>query len=138
MDFRHPSRSHQDRTRREDRRSKFYEISDNLSYGNSVTTARIAPGGPHATPHTLFGVHSDLTWYGDASQHAAVVNVDSKILHAQISRNSLLWHGIEAKQGTYNWGVTDDVVNKLIAAGIQPEFTVYGSPSWAKRLTQAS
>ncbi len=33
MDFRHPSRSQQDRTRREDRRSKFYEISDNLASG---------------------------------------------------------------------------------------------------------
>lgn len=100
-------------------------------YGNSATTARIAPRGQHAAPHTLFGVHSDLTWYGEASQHAAVVNVDSKILHAQISRNSLLWHKIEPDQGTYDWGVTDDVVSKLIAAGIKPEFTVYGSPAWA-------
>jgi hypothetical protein len=30
MDFRHPSRSEQHRTRREDRRSKFYEISDTV------------------------------------------------------------------------------------------------------------
>lgn len=100
-------------------------------YGSSVPTARIAPKGRQATPHILFGVHSDLTWYGDASQHAAVVNVDSQILRAQLSRNSFLWHRIEPTQGTRNWSVTDDVVDKLTAAGIEPEFTVYGSPSWA-------
>ena len=101
-------------------------------YGNSVPTARIAPGTKPRTSHTLFGVHSDLTWYEDAGQRAAVVNADSQILHPQISRNSLLWHQIEATQGTYNWSVTDDVVNKpLVSAGIRPGFTAYGSPSWA-------
>ena len=44
MDFRHPSRSQQDRTRREDRHSKFYEISDNL-LTRSPTPQRILDVG---------------------------------------------------------------------------------------------
>src|SRR5579864_2771149 len=42
MDFRHPSRSQHDRTRREDRHSKFYEISDNLQAASSesITSSR--------------------------------------------------------------------------------------------------
>ena len=82
----------------------------------------------------MFGVHSDLTWYPDAIFHASVVTADAQVLHAQLSRNSLLWHLIEPSQGAYAWSATDDVVSKLLAAGITPEFTVYGSPSWANNV----
>lgn len=97
----------------------------------STPTARIAPADPHGRVTTLYGVHSDLTWYRDARFHSAVIAADAHILHAQVSRNSLLWHLIEKTPGSYDWSATDDVVSKLVAAGIVPEFTVYGSPSWA-------
>lgn len=96
----------------------------------SLPTARIAAAGsPTAGP--VLGVHSDLTFYNDPGFHSAVINADAHVLHAAVSRNSLLWHNIEATKGTFDWSTTDDVVNKLVTAGIKPEFTVYGSPSWA-------
>jgi len=76
MDFRHPSRSHQDRTRREDRRSKFYEISDNLrrlakapneveAYRTFVldlarSVAAAAPGGDEAEADAIAKIEAAL------------------------------------------------------------------------------
>lgn len=104
------------------------------SSAGSTPTARIAPAAPRFGPQTLFGVHSDLTWYHDASFHSAVIAADAGVLHAQLSRNSLLWHLVEKSKGSDDWSATDDVVSKLVAAGITPEFTVYGSPSWANNV----
>ncbi len=97
----------------------------------SLPTARIASASSAPASGPVLGVHSDLTFYNDPSFHSAVIDADVHLLHPAVSRNSLLWHNIEATKGTFDWGTTDDVVNKLVAAGIKPEFTVYGSPSWA-------
>jgi len=43
MDFRHPSRSHQDRTRREDRHLNFYIARDKLV--TRWSQLRLEPGG---------------------------------------------------------------------------------------------
>jgi hypothetical protein len=101
------------------------------AWANSVPTARIAPASPAAS-QVLIGVHSDGIWSnGGPAFVTKVVNADAQVLHAKVSRNSLLWHAIEPQQGIRNWSRTDDGVTKLLAAGIKPEFTVYGSPSWA-------
>jgi uncharacterized protein YjdB len=95
----------------------------------TLTVAAAAAAAPVHTG-TEFGVHSDLTYNGNASYHTQGVTALTA-MHATVSRNSFLWHQIEATQGTYNWSVVDDVVGKLQAANIDPLMVVYGSPAWA-------
>ncbi len=78
---------------------------------------------------TLFGLHQDLTYDGYDWRRAQGIDVAASV-HAQISRNSLLWSRIEATPGTYDWSIPDSVVNSLRARGIETLFVVVGSPSW--------
>jgi Glycosyl hydrolase catalytic core. len=73
----------------------------------------------------------DLTYDGYAWRRAKAIQSAHDILHAQISRNSLLWHQVESVQGVRDWSRTDAVVAELASAGIEPLFVVYGSPAWA-------
>jgi hypothetical protein len=75
-------------------------------------------------------VHADLSYNGSASYHTQGVQ-GLTALHAKVSRGSFLWSHIEPNQGTRDWSVTDDVVNKLTAANIDPLMVAYGSPAWA-------
>ena len=84
-----------------------------------------------------YGVHMDMTWDADPSRRASEVAAVRNVLHAQISRNSLLWHQVEMVQGQRDWSLTDAVVNELTSAGIEPMFTVIGSPSWANGVTES-
>jgi len=78
---------------------------------------------------TQFGVHQDLTYDGYDWRRARGIDAAASI-HAQISRNSLLWSRIEATPGTYDWSIPDSVVDSLRARGIATLFVVVGSPSW--------
>lgn len=85
----------------------------------------VGPGG------TLYGVHQDLTFSGDAGRRAEIIDAVDRHLHPQVSRNSLLWHRVEPRRGARDWSVPDAVVDGLVEAGIRPLLVVYGSPSWA-------
>ena len=84
-----------------------------------------------ADARTQYGVHMDLTWDGDAARRHVAILQAREVLHADISRNSLLWHLIEQSPGRRDWSRTDAVVDELSANGIEPMFAVYGSPAWA-------
>ena len=90
--------------------------------------ARVSGSAPG--PKTEFGVHQDLTYDGYDWRRAKGIAA-AAVVHAQISRNSLLWSQIEATRGAYDWSVTDSVLDGLRANGIEPLFVVVGSPSWA-------
>ena len=78
---------------------------------------------------TEFGVHQDLTYDGYDWRRAQGIEAVASI-HAQISRNSLLWSRIEATRGSFDWSIPDSVVDGLRARGIETLFVVVGSPSW--------
>ena len=77
-----------------------------------------------------YGVHADLTYDGDPADRATAFQSMAAI-HATVSRASFLWHKIEPTQGTYDWSLTDDIVNHSVANRIDPLMVVYGSPAWA-------
>ena len=78
----------------------------------------------------LIGLHMDLPWDGYDWRRAEAIQA-AKQVGAQVSRNSFLWHLIERNKGSRNWSRVDAVVNELEAAGLEPIFVIYGSPSWA-------
>jgi hypothetical protein len=55
-----------------------------------------------------------------------------------VSRNGLLWHKIEPRQGARDWSIPDAVVNELRASGIEPLFVAWGSPSWANGVSTST
>lgn len=87
-----------------------------------------ADGGPQG--QRLIGLHMDLHWDGNASRRAQAIQAARQV-GAQVSRNSFLWHLIEPTRGNRNWSRMDAIVNDLRAAGLEPLFAFYGSPSWA-------
>jgi len=101
-----------------------------LAAGMLAVPAFAAVSGSAPAPKTQFGVHQDLTYDGYDWRRAKGIAAAAAV-HAQISRNSLLWSRIEATPGTYDWSIPDSVVDSLRAKGIEPLFVVVGSPSWA-------
>ena len=102
-----------------------------------VAAAAVSQQGAAATkklaqpaPVPEYGLHQDLTYDGYAWRRAENIAAASSV-HAQISRNSLLWQKIEPEQGVFDWTIPDAVVSDLGAKGIEPLFVVWGSPSWA-------
>lgn len=101
------------------------------------STATTSSATPTAKSHILYGVHSDITWYKDASYRTQAITTATTI-HAQVMRIGLLWMWIEYTRGHRDWTVMDDVVNRVVAAGMQPLVTVSGSPEWASGVTEAA
>ena len=93
--------------------------------------------GTSSHPTLLVGLHMDLTWNGDAGHRVAAIK-NAKALGAVVSRNSLLWHKIEAVRGIRDWTIPDSVVQELHDSGIEPLFCIYGSPSWANGASPAT
>lgn len=52
-------------------------------------------------------------------------------LGIQISRMNMSWRAIEKVKGKYNYGFRDYVVDRYLAAGIQPQFLLSSTPFWA-------
>jgi glycosyl hydrolase family 39 (putative alpha-L-iduronidase) len=87
---------------------------------------------PAATcPGLMVGVHSTLAFTNDPRRRVATVTAIRNVLGAQVVRDSLLWHQVEAVKGRRDWSRPDSVVKLLRAAGIEPLLVVVGSPSWA-------
>src|SRR5690606_3070784 len=93
-----------------------------------VEEQQAAGGGPQG--QRLIGLHMDLHWDGHAWRRADAIQA-AKQVGAQVSRSSFLWHLIEPSRGNRNWSRMDAIVNELEAAGLEPLFAFYGSPSWA-------
>ena len=93
--------------------------------------ALVAGALPHAAAATEYGVHMDLTFMGYAGERAQSIARARDGLGATISRNSLLWDKVERTPGQRDWSLPDAVVGELGAAGLEPLFTIYGSPAWA-------
>ena len=98
--------------------------------GGKSAAVSVTIAAPVISSAVEYGVHSDLSYNGSASYHTQGVQALTA-LHAKVTRGSFLWHTIEATQGTRDWSVVDDVVNKTTAANIDPLMVVYGSPAWA-------
>jgi hypothetical protein len=96
----------------------------------AVVPALATVSHPDQETGAKYGVHQDLTYDGYSWRRAKGIDAAASV-HAQISRNSLLWSKIESTPGTYDWSIPDSVVDGLIAKGIEPLFVIVGSPSWA-------
>ncbi len=83
-----------------------------------------------ASTGTEYGVHTDLSFDENVGQITSGMQ-QVTALHANVQRGSFLWHHIEPTQGTYDWTYTDAVVSQSVAAHVDPEMVVYGSPAWA-------
>lgn len=99
---------------------------------------RITPLPPRACPGPEIGVHSTLTFQGDAERRARTVEAIDEVLGAQVVRSSLFWHEVEPVEGGRDWSRTDSVVEELRAAGIEPLLVVLGSPSWANGVPEST
>ncbi len=108
----------------------------NVTNPAAATLATRALQVPPPASKILYGLHSDISWYTDSAYRTRTVTV-AKTLHAQVLRVELTWEWIEYKRNRRDWTVIDDVVKKLLAAGIRPLFVVSGSPSWAVGVTEA-
>lgn len=92
-------------------------------------------GGDHGRPAgadngTLYGLHMDLLFDGHAWRRQRAIEKAVEV-RAQVSRSSFLWHLIEPVEGQRDWSRPDAVLAELEAAGLEPVFAIYGSPSWA-------
>ncbi len=111
----------------------------------AVVTAAVVPlldegagpgpfaGRPPRCPGLELGVNSILPFEG-ASERAATIDAMRTLLRPQVVRVSLLWNRIEPAEGKFDWSVPDSIVEQLLAAGIEPLFTVIGSPPWANHV----
>jgi polysaccharide biosynthesis protein PslG len=102
-------------------------------------------GPPEATPlpRTVcagpqIGVHSNLGFTLDSERREETVSAIDEYLHAQVVRESLLWHQIEPVEGEFDWSRIDSSIEELRAAGIEPLLTVYGSPAWANGIPEST
>lgn len=75
------------------------------------------------------GLHMDMAFSDDQGVNARAVTL-AKTVHAKVSRNSFLWHKVEAQRGQRDWASMDQVVSMLEQAHIEPLMCVYGSPTW--------
>ena len=100
-----------------------------LTRGLSITILAVLFSSP-AFSDTLYGLHMDLTYSGDKTIITNAIE-KAKEVNTQVSRNSFLWHKIEAQEGVKDWTIPDFVVDELLNSGIEPLFCIYGSPSWA-------
>jgi polysaccharide biosynthesis protein PslG len=94
-------------------------------------------GGSIPEHRPRYGVHQDLTYDGLRWRRELAVD-RARDIRAEISRNSLLWHKIEAQQGRRDWGRADAVLDELAVARIEPLFVVVGSPRWASGAKKGS
>jgi ricin-type beta-trefoil lectin protein/glycosyl hydrolase family 39 (putative alpha-L-iduronidase) len=85
----------------------------------------------------LFGVHNDVALLGWSWQRAPVIT-RAKAINARVARSSLLWNNIERQKGVRDWQVPDGGINDLVAAGIEPLMTIWGSPSWASGVSTSN
>lgn len=92
--------------------------------------------GGNSTP-TLYGLHMDLLKNGYASVRAQAIQ-NAKAINAKVSRNTFPWDIIERQRGVRDWSRTDAVVNELQSSGIEPLFTITGSPSWANGISNST
>lgn len=83
------------------------------------------------------GVHSSLAFEGDDDRRSAVATAIDAHLHAQIVRDMLFWHQVEARRGERNWSRPDRVVEAVRDAGMEPLLVIAGSPSWASGVSPA-
>jgi polysaccharide biosynthesis protein PslG len=101
-------------------------------------TFEAAPLPAADCPGLELGVNSSLAFQADPGSRAATVAALEEQLGASVVRDSLLWHEIEPVEGERNWARTDGLVEDLRAAGIEPTFAVFGSPSWANGVAEST
>jgi hypothetical protein len=80
------------------------------------------------------GLHMDMTFSDDQGVNARAITL-ARTVYAKYSRNSFLWHKVEPEKGVRDWSRTDQIVNMLENARIEPIMCVYGSPAWASGAT---
>lgn len=90
---------------------------------------------PVASAQTKHGLYLDVANIDSQTERNAAIQ-RGKNMNASVARNNLLWHNIERFQGNWNWSGVDRGVDALLANGIQPLFTIEGSPSWANGVAE--
>lgn len=90
------------------------------------------PAARPACPTTpVVGVHQDLGYEGDEGARRAAIRDAAEVLHAGISRSSLLWDQVEPRKGRRDWSRYDRIVAGLEDHGVEVLLVFVGSPAWA-------
>jgi len=58
-----------------------------------------------------------------------------KSARVETARMTINWSSVEAQQGSYNWAITDGIIDGLASRGIQPQPIVWGTPLWVNGRT---
>jgi hypothetical protein len=92
----------------------------------------LAAPSAFASPAVLYGLQDDA-WLatGPGTLAGRLAEIDR--LGADVVRTSLHWDRIETAQGSFDWQVSDAVLQGLRAHGIAPVVTLVGTPAWANR-----
>lgn len=93
---------------------------------------------PTACRGPQIGVHSTLAFEGSSERRQSTVAAIDDTLHAQVVRDSLLWHQIEPVEGERDWSRLDSAVEEIRGAGMEPLLTVVGSPEWANGVPEST
>lgn len=88
------------------------------------------PGGAGASPQLAYGIQDDA-WiaYGPGTVEQRVATL--KALGVRIVRVTVRWDAVEAVEGEDDWTAPDAILPAVVAGGLQPVVTLYGTPSWA-------
>ncbi len=82
-------------------------------------------------PPSVFGVEINR------GQVAATISQAADAGAYWVRYNGILWHEVEAVQGTFNWDALDGVASeiKMIRAnGMEPMVVIRGTPTWAQKI----
>ncbi len=92
--------------------------------------ATVAVGRAEASPYVQFGIQDDA-WiqYGPGTIESRVETLQE--LGLRIVRVTVHWDTVEPVRGEYDWSRPDAILEPLLAAGLEPLVTLYGTPGWA-------
>lgn len=108
----------------------------------TLTPSASEPPPPNPPATRKFGVHTnmmDMTTGWDPtfiSVQQRVANL--KTMGAQFAREGIRWETVETFKGQRNWQKHDEVINALVAEGIEPLVVLSEAPDWANGSVQAT
>ena len=94
--------------------------------------AYFKPSGP--TPRLgdgqfLFSVCTHTERWGEVDRDREVLA--SALCGVKVTRLGIGWAGVEPRKGEWNWTMKDELVEKYANVGIEPQFILSSTPTWA-------
>lgn len=101
-----------------------------------ANAARAADGGPVTFPAQKQAmkivIGEDGTDFGDYAGFGSKLLAYLGDLDMNMTRVGVNWRDVEKVRGTYDWTLSDNLINFWYDRGVDFEFTIIGSPAWAR------